>query len=968
MKRSLLRPVVSLMLVIFVVAGCAAPAAPVAAVPPTATTSPLDVARAYSDALAKGDTDAALALFIDTAQIVDEGSAVATGRAAIRDYLIYVMALEYRELDGECVPTQTADLIKCQAQEKMVMIPVGKATITYYVEVKEGKIATVHLADDWDAVATANFTTFITWLLATHPDDHKHIFDSVGKNEYSRELGELIAGAYHEWEATKLTPTRAPAAADPLDVVAAFRDALAERDADKMVALFTDSAQWQGLDGRVISGPTELRNDFEYLLELEYAEVAVECQPEDAQGVTKCEGGFKLLIWGDFQAAYSVLRKGEKIDRFYWTMYSWADVEPRIKAFLTWAEGARPEDMALVYKKENAWAFDRTLGELIKKLYTEWQAVRLTPTPAAVTADPLKVVAAFRAALAKHDVDKMIALFAEDGEWRHNDYHTFTGPTELRNVLNYAVALDYKEQRGACTLAADKARARCKVQARNIPYGNFLVMYDVEVAGDKISTLQFTESLDAATQARADEFLSWVRTAHPEDMARIDAEFGKYAFSQELGEAIATLHAEWQAAKPTPVPAAAAVPDVVQKFRDAMADRDIEAVIALFTDTGEWRHNGSITFRGRAELEPWLGYLWGLRYRELEATCEATSQPALTKCESRLSAVPFGECAATYYIEVTEGKISAVIWQDNVGPEADARATDFLRWLADTHPEENARIWEGLGNKSGYNQALGESINKAYEEWRATQQLGVDVSVRIMPLGDSITEGLCDTTATCNVPGIRRPTDASDAALCDWSLNDLNPKSVGYRAFLRDKLAAAGVKASFVGSVDVAADLAHEGHSGWTIGDLDFCVENANWLEETQPDIILLHIGTNDMGWAHPPDQMLDDLRLLLEHIYAHAPKTHVIVAQVMAVTSNLRSFYVTLPELGNDTLAKYNAGIPDVVADFQRAGFNVSLVDMTEVIESDADFDAMGLHPTGKATERIADVWLEEVTEILAQ
>jgi acyl-CoA thioesterase I len=594
------------------------------------------------------------------------------------------------------------------------------------------------------------------------------------------------------------------------------------------------------------------------------------------------------------------------------------------------------------------------------------------PTPAAVTADPLKVVAAFRAALAKHDVDKMVALLTEEAEWRHTEGQTilnFNGPDELRNFLGYyAVALDYKELRGACRATADKARIHCKVQARNIPYGSFVVTYDAAIAGDKISAMEFVEDLDAAAQARRDEFVSWARIAHPEEMARIDAEFGKSAFDQELGEAIAALHAEWQAARPTPVPVAAAVPDVVQKFRDALADRDIEAVIALFTDTGEWRHNGSITFKGRPELEPWLGYLLGLRYKEFEATCEGTPQPALTKCEARVSSALFGEYAATYHIEVTEGKINAILWQDNVGTEASARFDAFLKWLADTHPEENARIWEGLGNKSGYNQALGASINKAYEEWRATQQLGVDVSVRIMPLGDSITEGLCDTTATCNVPGIRRPVDPSNPAACDWSLNALNPKAVGYRAFLRDKLAAAGIKSSFVGSVEVVGELAHEGHSGWTIGDLDFCVENANWLEETQPDIILLHIGTNDMGWAHPPDQMLDDLRLLLEHIYAHGPKTHVIVAQVMAVTSNLRSFYVTLPELGNDTLAKYNAGIPAIVADFQKAGFNVSLVDMTEVIESDADFDWMGLHPMGEATERMADVWLEALTEILAQ
>ncbi len=769
-----------------------------------------------------------------------------------------------------------------------------------------------------------------------------------------------------------LPPTPAPSTADPLKVVAAFRAARAQHDLAGMVGLFTDDARCIYGGAVTLNGHDGFRRVMGYTQGLRYEELEGDCEMTPNQNLVKCNIKVKMLPYGEYKAQYYLEVVEDKIKTMYYDEYFGAAGTQQFDSFVAWGSTTHPDEWKPLWFRATTGDWDLALGESVAKLYDEWQASLLTLTPAPAAADPLKVVAAFRAALAKHDIDKMMALFNENAEWRHTEGQTILnlkGPDELRNFLGYyAVALDYKELRGACSLTPDKARVHCKVQARNIPYGSFVVTYDAAIAGDKISAIDLTEDLDAAAQARHEEFVDWAKTAHPEGMARIYAEFGKNAFNQELGEAIAALHAEWQAARPTPVPVAAAVPDVVQKFRDAMADRDTAAVIALFTDTGEWCHNGSITFKGRAELEPWLGYLWGLRYRELEATCEGTVQASLTKCEARVFSALFNEYAVTYHVEVTEGKINAILWQDNVGTEARARFDAFLKWLADTHPEENTRIWKGLGNKSGYNQALGESINKVHEEWRTTQQLGVDIALRIMPLGDSITEGLCDTTATCYVPGIRRPVDPSNPAACDWSLNALNPKAVGYRAFLRDKLAAAGIKTSFVGSVDVVGDLAHEGHSGWTIGDLDFCVQNANWLEESQPDIILLHIGTNDMGWAHTPDEMLEDLRLLLEHIYAHAPKTHVIVAQVMSVTSNLRSFYVTLPELGNETLAKYNAGIPDVVAEFQKAGFKVSLVDMTEVIESDADFDAMGLHPTGEATARMADVWLAKLTEILAQ
>lgn len=71
------------------------------------------------------------------------------------------------------------------------------------------------------------------------------------------------------------------------------------------------------------------------------------------------------------------------------------------------------------------------------------------------------------------------------------------------------------------------------------------------------------------------------------------------------------------------------------------------------------------------------------------------------------------------------------------------------------------------------------------------------------------------------------------------------------------------------------------------------------------------------------------------------------------------------LPEPGSDTLAEYNALIPDLVAEFQNADYEVSYVNMWETIESDADFDVMGLHPNLEAAARMSDVWLNEIEAI---
>ncbi|CAM5697292.1 hypothetical protein SANTM175S_00159 [Streptomyces antimycoticus] len=89
--------------------------------------------------------------------------------------------------------------------------------------------------------------------------------------------------------------------------------------------------------------------------------------------------------------------------------------------------------------------------------------------------------------------------------------------------------------------------------------------------------------------------------------------------------------------------------------------------------------------------------------------------------------------------------------------------------------------------------------------------------VKVMPLGDSITDGF-------NVAG-------------------------GYRVGLWQKFTAGRYKVDFVGSLFNGpaglGDHDHEGHSGWTIKQIDDNV--VNWLRAQNPHTILLHIGTNDI-------------------------------------------------------------------------------------------------------------------------
>ena len=193
--------------------------------------------------------------------------------------------------------------------------------------------------------------------------------------------------------------------------------------------------------------------------------------------------------------------------------------------------------------------------------------------------------------------------------------------------------------------------------------------------------------------------------------------------------------------------------------------------------------------------------------------------------------------------------------------------------------------------------------------------------VRVMPLGDSITDGFSS-------PG-------------------------GYRIELWKQLTQEGYTVDFVGSQsngpETLGDHDHEGHSGWRIDQLDAHI--VNWVKESNPKTILLHIGTNDIiqdkDVAHAPSR----LAALLDHILATAPETRVLVATVAPLHDDRL----------NARIRDYNAEIPAIVRARAAAGFQVHLVDLYSALTTDDLAD--GIHPTAQGYSLIATQWYNSLT-----
>jgi lysophospholipase L1-like esterase len=192
--------------------------------------------------------------------------------------------------------------------------------------------------------------------------------------------------------------------------------------------------------------------------------------------------------------------------------------------------------------------------------------------------------------------------------------------------------------------------------------------------------------------------------------------------------------------------------------------------------------------------------------------------------------------------------------------------------------------------------------------------------VRVMPLGDSITDGF-------NVPG-------------------------GYRINLWQRMAAGGYTVDFVGSgfngPGELGDHDHEGHSGWRIDQLDANI--VAWLASTSPRTILLHIGTNDMNQNYDVANAPARLSALIDKIRANAPMVELFVAQITPETN---------PTL-EARVAAYNAAIPGIVA---QKGPMTHLVDMHSAITT-ADL-ADGVHPNATGYDKMGARWFSALQSV---
>jgi Concanavalin A-like lectin/glucanases superfamily/GDSL-like Lipase/Acylhydrolase family/SdrD B-like domain/CarboxypepD_reg-like domain len=201
---------------------------------------------------------------------------------------------------------------------------------------------------------------------------------------------------------------------------------------------------------------------------------------------------------------------------------------------------------------------------------------------------------------------------------------------------------------------------------------------------------------------------------------------------------------------------------------------------------------------------------------------------------------------------------------------------------------------------------------------------GCSSKVRIMPLGDSITAGDY---------GDVRPFDGL----------------YGYRRTLYRSLEDNGYDIDFVGSLHYGSatfppvwDIDHEGHLGWQIAEISDKIDN--FLNANPVDIILLHIGTNDV--SHDI-QSADAVSGLIDHVFSFNKGITVILALIISRTDGL-----------SQRTALFNDDVEAMAEKRIAKGDKIIVVDMEHALSYPADLSDH-IHPNDTGYTKMANVWL---------
>lgn len=215
---------------------------------------------------------------------------------------------------------------------------------------------------------------------------------------------------------------------------------------------------------------------------------------------------------------------------------------------------------------------------------------------------------------------------------------------------------------------------------------------------------------------------------------------------------------------------------------------------------------------------------------------------------------------------------------------------------------------------------------------------------------------------------IATPAPAAVAPVRIMALGDSITGSPGcWRALLWRKLIDAGHSSAtidFVGTLPpqgcgFSYDGENEGHGGILATGMADQNQLPPWLAATKPDVVLMHLGTNDVWSNRSTTTILNAFSKLVDQMRAANPDMKILVAQIIPMNPG------SCPECAARVVA-LNEAIPGWAASKSTAASPITVVDQWTGFDTATD-TGDGVHPNAAGDQKIADAWFPALTAVLS-
>ncbi|KAF2188177.1 carbohydrate esterase family 3 protein [Zopfia rhizophila CBS 207.26] len=185
-----------------------------------------------------------------------------------------------------------------------------------------------------------------------------------------------------------------------------------------------------------------------------------------------------------------------------------------------------------------------------------------------------------------------------------------------------------------------------------------------------------------------------------------------------------------------------------------------------------------------------------------------------------------------------------------------------------------------------------------------------------------------------------------------------------WRAILYKKLQGAGItNTDFVGSnkapdCGFPYDGENEGHAGFLATGIVKDNQLPGWLNAAKPDVVMMHLGTNDVIQKKPTQDIIKAYSTLVDQMRASKPDIKILVSQLIPIDPNkfsgAQQGIIDLNEaIVSWAPTKSTRASPITIVD-NFSGFNTT-TDTTD-----------GEHPNDKGNQKLADKFYPPLSEAI--